>query len=67
MTANDGPLIGILMHLTYKEEMHLANIFQRDFAKKKKKKKKLNGDHHRSLYGVRHCDHPLSDNCWNLK
>ena len=38
MTSNDGPLTENLMHLTYKEEMHLANI--REFAKKKKKEKK---------------------------
>ena len=40
MTSNDGPLTGILIHFTYKEEMHLTNICLKDFPKKKKKKKK---------------------------
>ena len=35
MTSNDGPLTEILVHFTCKEEMHLANIFSRDFAKHK--------------------------------
>ena len=34
MTSNHGPLTGIFMHFTYKEEMHLANIILRDFVKK---------------------------------
>ena len=42
MTSNDGRLTGILMHVIYNEEMHLANIILRGFEKKTKQKNNNN-------------------------
>ena len=33
MTSKEGPVTGLLMHFTYKVEMHLANSTLRDFLK----------------------------------